>query len=83
MVQKFLELCFNLLDWLIGLLPNMTFVNDFGGAVNSISNLLYEASAIVPFSDFFICIGAISAFYVALFGVRVINWIIHRIPIFN
>lgn len=83
MVQKFLDVCFNMLERLIGILPDLTFFNNFNESVNSIFGILYEASAIVPFSDFFICIGAISAFYVALFGVRVINWLIHRIPIFN
>lgn len=83
MVQGFLDLCFNLLEWLIGLLPDMSFIGDFNDAANSISGLLYEASAIIPFSDLFICVGIISGFYVTLFGIRVINWIIHRIPIIN
>lgn len=83
MVQSVINVCINVLEWLISLFPTITFFQDFSSAINSLSKVLYESSAIIPFSDLFICIGLISSFYIVLFGIKCINWIIHRIPFIN
>lgn len=79
MIQGILDVCFSVLEWLIGLFPSFEFVNNFVSALNAVSNILYEASP----RDIFICIGLISTFYVSLFGTKCLNWIIHRIPFIN
>jgi hypothetical protein len=83
MIQGILSICFDILEWLIGLFPSFEFVNNFVSSLNAISGILYEASPFVPFRDIFICIGLISSFYIGLFGMKCINWIIHRIPFIN
>ena len=83
MIQGILDICFRVLEWLIGLFPSFEFVNNFVSALNAVSNILYEASPFVPFRDIFICIGLISTFYVSLFGTKCINLLIHRIPFIN
>ena len=83
MLQGLIDMCIGLLEWLIGLIPQVTFFEGFGSAVSSIYGVLYEASVIIPFSDLFICIGVISGFYVTLFVIKCINWIVHRVPILN
>ena len=69
MLQGLIDMCVGLLEWLIGLIPRITFFEGFTSAVSSIYGVLYEASVIIPFSDLFICIGVISGFYVTLFQV--------------
>ncbi len=83
MVQGILNILFNVLEWFIGLFPKITVFTQISESVAGIYNYLYSVSAIVPVSDFFICIGLISGFYVVLFGVKIFNWILHRIPVLN
>ena len=51
MLQGLIDMCLGLLEWLIGLIPQVTFFEGFGSAVSSIYGVLYEASVIIPFSD--------------------------------
>ena len=51
MVQGLIDICIGLLEWLIGLIPQVTFFDWFASAVSSIYGVLYEASVIIPFSD--------------------------------
>lgn len=83
MLQGLIDVCIGLLEWLIGLIPQVSFFEGFASAVSSIYGVLYEASVLIPFSDLFICISVISGFYVTLFVIKCINWIVHRIPILN
>lgn len=83
MVQGIVDVCISLLEWLISLIPKVNFFEGFASAVSGIYAILYEASVIIPFSDLFICIGAISSFYVSLFAIKCINWIVHRVPFLN
>ncbi|MFX3743867.1 hypothetical protein ACJBRH_11665, partial [Streptococcus suis] len=69
------------LDWIICLIPRITFFVGFASAVSSIYGVLYEASVIIPFSDLFICIGVISGLYVTLFVIKCINCVVPRNPI--
>ena len=54
MLQGLIDMCVGLLEWLIGLIPRITFFEGFTSAVSSIYGVLYEASVIIPFSDLFI-----------------------------
>ncbi|MGT2757716.1 hypothetical protein [Streptococcus ovuberis] len=83
MIQGLIDVCINILQWIIGLFPKVTFFSSISESVAGIYDYLYNASAIIPVSDFFICIGLISGFYVTLFAVKVINWVVHRIPFIN
>ena len=66
MIQGILDVCFKILEWLIGLFPSFEFVNNFVSALNAVSNILYEASPFVPFRDIFICIGSVSYTHLTL-----------------
>ncbi|MEX5398791.1 hypothetical protein ABPH35_10640 [Streptococcus sp. ZJ93] len=83
MIQGLVDMCISALEWLISLFPVITFFSNISESIASIYDYLYNASAIIPVSDFFICLGIISGFYVTLFAVKVINWIVHRIPFIN
>lgn len=83
MIQGILNVLFNVCNWFIGLFPTITIFSDISESVAGIYSYLYAVSAIVPVSDFFICIGIISGFYVSLFLIKLSNWILHRIPILN
>lgn len=83
MIQGILSICFDILEWLIGLFPSFEFVNNFVSSLNAVANILYEASPFVPIRDIFICVGLISSFYVWLFGTKCVNWLIYRIPFIN
>ena len=48
MLQGLIDMCLNLLEWLIGLIPQVTFFEGFASAVTSIYGVLYEASVIIP-----------------------------------
>lgn len=59
MIQGILSICFDILEWLIGLFPSFEFVNNFVSSLNAVANILYEASPFVPIRDIFICVGLI------------------------
>lgn len=83
MVQGLLNIVFNALEWLLGLFPKVTVFQNISESVAGIYNYLYDVSALVPVSDFFICLGIISGFYVSLFAIKVFNWVLHRVPFLN
>lgn len=83
MIQGIIDILFNIAEWILSFFPKITIFSTISESISGIYSYLYSVSAIVPVSDFFICIGIISAFYVSLFGVKLFNWILHRIPVLN
>lgn len=74
---------FLLVDMIVEKIPIMHLTTFQLDAIAELFVILYKSSFFVPWSTIIICMTLIGAYYTGLFTTKILNWIVHRIPVFG
>jgi hypothetical protein len=65
------------------LLPNATLPPEILGAIGQAGTYFRAFDYFIPTTTFLACLGAVLALEAGIFGYKIVNWIIKKIPFIN
>ena len=80
-LQLILDIVFNVLNFMLTLLPVFDLPAFLSGGVTSFLTIVKTLAFFFPIGTLFLCIASILAIDMFYFGVWVVNWVVHRVPI--
>lgn len=72
---------FLVMHTIVNQIPVIEFSTFQVEAITELFILLRKSSFFIPWSTVIICMSLIGAYYAALFTTKLVNWLIHRLPV--